>query len=208
VDSVQETVPRLDDDNPMYSGWGNSGWTARAYSIDPDNPDQTFRPLKRILSVNSGKVEKAIYPSSRWRSDFDQAVVYVPEYSFVAPDGVTIIPETYDLGRSAALSDAIPGQPLYVSKEINKTTVKLDVSDDGKVSNLQVIAPRGEYSTAIGPGGNLYIADGQIFVYNNNYKESRRIDLEERPISMAFGGKDGNTLFVTTHSSLFAIQVE
>jgi len=208
VDSVQETVPRLPDDNPMYSGWGNSGWAARAYSIDPDHPDQTMGPLKRVLSVNSGNVRKAIYPSSRWRSDFDQAVVLVPEYSFVAPDEVTIIPETYDLGRSAALSDAYPGQPFYVSKEINKTTVRLDVSADGKVSNLRVIAPRGEYSTAIGPGGKLYIADGQIFVYNKSLEELRRIDIEERPVSMVFGGKDGNILFVTTHSSLYAIAVQ
>ena len=208
VDSIQETVPRLPDDNPMYSGWGNSGWAARAYSIDPDHPDRTINALKRVLSENSGIVKKAIYPSSRWRSDFDQAVLYVPEYDFVAPDGVTIIPETYDLGRSAALTDAFPGQPFYVTREINKTTVRLDVSPEGKVSNLRVIAPRGEYSTAIDPEGNLYIADGQIFVYNKSYQELRRIDLEERPISMVFGGKDGSTLFVTTHSSLFAIQTE
>lgn len=28
VNGKQETVVRLPDDNPMYSGWGNSGWSA------------------------------------------------------------------------------------------------------------------------------------------------------------------------------------
>jgi hypothetical protein len=208
VNGEQESVPRLADDNPMYSGWGNSGWAARAYSIDPDHPDQTLSPLKRVISGEVRYVKKAIYPSSRWRSDFDEAMLFVPEYSFVAPDGVTFIPETYDLGRSATLSEAVPGQAFYVTKEINKTTVSMEVSADGKLSNQVEIAPRGEYSTAVDSNGNLYIADGQIFIYNKNGEEIKRINLEERPISIAFGGKDKNLLFVTTHSSLFEIPVD
>ena len=46
----------------------------------------------------------------------------MPEYSFVAPDGVTIIPDTYDLGRSCALTVTVPGQsePVYIVNEMNK----------------------------------------------------------------------------------------
>jgi hypothetical protein len=205
VNGEQESVSRLPDDNPMYSGWGNSGWAARAYSIDPEDPDHTISALKKVPSGEPVNVKRVIYPSSRWRSDFDEAVVYFPEYKFVAPDGVTIIPETYDLGRSAALTEASPGQPLYISKEINKTTIKLDVSVDGTVSNLKEIMPRGEYSTAVDAHGNLYIADGQIFVLDSNYREIRRIDLEERPISMVFGGEAHDVLFVTTRTSLYRI---
>jgi sugar lactone lactonase YvrE len=73
---------------------------------------------------------------------------------------------------------------------------------------MQVVVPRGEYSAAVDRHGNLYVADGQIFVYNSNYEEIRRISLEERPISMVFGGTDKNILFVTTHSSLYGIRVE
>ncbi len=208
VNGEQETVPTMADDNPMYSGWGNGGWAAWGYSLNPENPDETFNPLKRVPSGEITTVQKALYPSSRWRSDFDRTVAYVPENTFVAPDGVTIIPETYDLGRSAALSEAIPGKPFYVSKEINKTTVKLDVAADGKVSNMKEIINRGEYSTAVDFEGNLYVADGQIFVYDSDYSEIRRISVEERPISIAFGGKDKNTLFVTTHSSLYGIRIK
>jgi sugar lactone lactonase YvrE len=72
---------------------------------------------------------------------------------------------------------------------------------------MKVIAPRGEYSTAVDADGNLYIADGQIFVYDQEFHEIRRISVEERPISMAIGGKERNTLYVTTHSSLYGIRI-
>ncbi len=72
VNGQQETVPKLPDDNPMYSGWGNSGWAAWAYSIDPDNPDATMKPLPRVATGQVNNVRRVIYPSSRWRGDFDR----------------------------------------------------------------------------------------------------------------------------------------
>ncbi len=133
----------------------------------------------------------------------------MPEYSFVAPDGVTIIPETYDLSRSAALTAVTPGQtgPLYVAKESNKTTVRLDVDSRGYVSNMREIAPQGQYSQVVDKDGNLYIADGHIYVYDSNGTEKERITLPERPISVAIGGKDHNLLFATTTKSLYSIRI-
>jgi hypothetical protein len=105
VNGMQETVPRLPDDNPMYSGW--AAW---CYSIDPANPD-----------------------------------------------GVIIIPETYDLSRSAALSYVISGQagPFYVANENNKTTVGLDVLSDSRLTNLRTLYPQGQYSSVTDSEGNL-----------------------------------------------------
>lgn len=208
VGGRQETVKRLPDDNPGYSGWGNSGWSALAYSINPNDPDETFKPLPRVANSEIKNVKKAIYPSSRYRGDFLKNAIYWPDSSFVAPDGVTIIPETYDLGRCASLSAAIPGQTFYVSNELPKRFYSLDVSAKGQLSNLKEIHSRGEYGYAFDKEGNLYIADGQIFVYDKTGKEIRRINVEERPISIVFGGKDGNTLFITTLTSIYSLRVK
>jgi hypothetical protein len=209
VDGRQETVPRLPDDNPMYSGWGNSGWAAQAYAIDPNNPDETLAPLPRIPTGTATGIQKIIHPASRWRGDFEKIVTATPEYAFLAPDRQTIIPETYDLSRSAALVAITPGQtqPLYVANENNKTTVKLDVQPDGSLSNLREAFPHGQYSSATDQEGNLYIADGDIFVYNASGEEIQRIRLEERPISLAIGGQDFKTLFATTTHSLYGIRI-
>ncbi|KAA6341550.1 hypothetical protein EZS27_010643 [termite gut metagenome] len=207
---VQETVPRLPDDNPMYSGWGNSGWAAWGYSMDPNNPDETIKLLQRVPTKDVRNVKKVIYPSSRWRGDFDKVVVSMPENSFVAPDNATIIPETYDLGRSAALFSVTPGQQesVYVAHEDNKTTVRLDVAADGSLTNSREVYPQGQYSNVVDKDGNLYIADGEIFVYDKTGKELKCIQLEERPISLAIAGKDKNTLFITTTKSLYSVRIK
>lgn len=206
VGGRQETVKRLPDDNPGYSGWGNSGWTALAYSIDPDDPDETFKPLPRVANSEIRSVKKVFYPSSRYRVDFLKNATYWPDSSFVAPDGVTIIPETYDLGRCASLSAAVPGQTFYTSNELPKKFYSLDVAPKGQLSNLKEIHSRGEYGYALDKKGNLYLADGQIFVYDKSGKEINRINVGERPVSLTFGGLDGNTLFITTNSSLYSVK--
>ena len=208
IDGKQERVKRLPDDNAGYSSWGNSGWAAYCYSIDPENPEETFSPMKRVANSSINNQQKTYYPSSRWHYTFDKAAEYFPDSAFVAPDGVTFIEETYDIGRCAALSAAVPGKAIYASDEISKRTVKMDVGSNGKLSNLKEILPRGETSTAVDKDGNLYVADGQIFVYDKNLKEINRINLTERPISIAFGGKDGNTLFITTLTSLYGVKVK
>ncbi len=208
INGKQETVKRLADDNPAYSSYGNGGWAALCYSIDPKNPEETFAPMKRVANSDIKKLQKTFYPASRWHYTFDKAAEYFPDSAFAAPDGVTFIQETYDIGRCAQLNRSIPGGVVYASDEISKRTVQMQVGANGKLSGLKEILPRGETATAVDNDGNLYVADGQIFVYDKNLQEINRINLPERPISMTFGGKDGNTLFVTTLISLYAYRVK
>jgi hypothetical protein len=125
----------------------------------------------------------------------------------MAPDGKTFIEETYDIGRCAALSPAVPGEMIYASDEIGKRTVRMKGVEKGKLSALQEILPRGETTNVTDRKGNLYIADGQIFVYDKNLREINRISLPERPISMAIGGKEHDILFITTVMSLYVVKI-
>jgi sugar lactone lactonase YvrE len=84
----------------------------------------------------------------------------------------------------------------------------MDVDAKGKLSDLREILPRGETSTAVDGDGNLYVADGQIFVYDKNLNEINRISLTERPKSITFGGKDKNTLFVLSANSLYKVRIK
>ncbi len=208
VSGKQKTVKRLPDDNPAYSSYGNGGWAALCYSIDPKNPEATFAPMKRVANSSIYNLQKTFYPTSRWHYTFDKAAEYFPDSAFAAPDGVTFIQETYDIGRCAELSAAVPGQPIYAFDEISKRTIKMEVGANGQLSGLKEVLPRGETGVAVDADGNLYVADGQIFVYDKDLNEINRINLPERPISLTFGGKDGNTLFVTTLTSLFGVRVK
>ncbi len=208
VGGVQESVERLPDDNPMYSGWGNSGWKALGYSIDPERPDETFAPL-RLVKTSTVKARKILLPGSRWRGDFMEVAESMPENSFVAPDGVTIIPDTYDLSRSMSLFAVAPGQsaPAYVANENNKSTLRFAVGVDGRLSGGTEFAPHGQYSSTVDAAGNVYIADGEIFVYSAGGELLRRIQLPERPISIVIGGAGMDKLFVTTTKSLYAVNL-
>jgi hypothetical protein len=191
-----------------FSGWGNSGFATLAYSVDPLNPDETLSPLK-VDSMNMIKsVFKALYPSNRWRDSHDFNTIFVKrnDKCFVAPDGVTIIPVCYDLARSCALSEAFPGKPLFASDEYDKRTVRMDVDSQGYLSNLVYFAEKGEFNSIPDKNGNVYIADGEVYVFNNEGKQIDMIKIPERPSTLAFGGKS-NVLFVTGRSALYSVNI-
>ena len=54
--------------------------------------------------------------------------------------------------------------------------------------------------------GHVYVANGQVFVYDAAGTAIGRIDVPERPIQILFGGADWRTLFVLTHHTLFAVR--
>jgi hypothetical protein len=188
-----------------FSGWGNSGFGTRVYAVDPGNPDETLRELEKVPMGSISNLYKALYPSNRWRDshDFNSISVARADECLVAPDGKTIIPVCYDLARSCALSEAFPGKPLYTADEYDKRTVKLEVDKLGVLSNLQYFAEKGEFSSVPDTQGNVYVADGDVYVYGQDGKPIRRICVPERPSTLVFGGKEKNTLYITGRSALY-----
>jgi sugar lactone lactonase YvrE len=103
---------------------------------------------------------------------------------------------------------ALPGQRVYVSSESEDRTYSAFVSADGTLSDLQVFAERGGESVAVDRKGTVFVANGQIFIYDPAGKEIGQIDVPERPIDILFGGADHRTLFILAHHALFAARVQ
>jgi sugar lactone lactonase YvrE len=199
-----------DASGTSFSAWGNSGFATLAYSIDPANPDETIQPLKKI-SMNAVKsVFKALYPSNRWRDshDFDIISVKRNDECFVAPDGITIIPVCYDLARSCALIEAFPGKLLYASDEYEKRTVSIKVDSLGYLSDLKHFAENGEFSSIPDKSGNVYVADGDIYIFDKDGNQKGTIHVPERPSTVAIGGKDRSTLFITGRTALYSVSIK
>lgn len=208
INGKQESIPNLPDARgTSFSGWGNSGFGVWAYSVNPDDPEETIKLLPKA-PMGSVKIHKALYPSNRWRDfhDFNTVVMYKPEECFVAPDGVTVIPCQYDLARTCALLEAYPGKPFYTSDEYDKRMVRLDVDDYGVLSNLKYFIEMGEFGSAVNSEGNLYVADGQIYVFDKEGNKINQINTPERPLTLVFGGKDKKMLFVSSYKSLYSIK--
>ena len=190
-----------------FSGWGNSGFATWAYSIDPDNPDETIHLLPTQPMGSIDPVDHALYPAHRWRDyhDFNTITVQRPQQCFVAPDGVTIIPIVYDLARSTALAAATPGNPVYITDEYDKRTVVTDVDSKGYLSNLKYFAQRGEFASATDAAGNVYIGDGEIYVYDPQGRLINTLKTPERPTGLTI---DKTTLYLTGHQSLYKLPIK
>ena len=140
---------------------------------------------------------------------------------YVSPDGSVFLPATrvFQQGQATSIdgwrfSDnldtygfvtANPGGRVYVSSESEDATYSAIVNADGTLDKLQPFADRGGESVAVDKKGNVYVANGQIFVYDSAGKQIGRIDVPERPVDIVFGGPGGRTLFVLSHHALYAV---
>lgn len=211
INGQQESVPVLADaGGTSFSGWGNSGFATWVFSLDPSNPEETIQLLPRAPMGSVKNVAKALYPANRWRDshDFNTIAIQAPENCFVAPDGVTIVPECYDLARCSAVLEAVPGKPFYAADEYDARMVKMDVAADGRLSNLKYFVEQAEFGSAMDDDGNLYVANGQIYIYNPAGEKIGVIKVPERPSTIQFGGQDRGILFITARSSFYAVRVK
>ncbi|MBQ1618562.1 MAG: gluconolaconase [Bacteroidales bacterium] len=199
-----KTLP--DAAGTTFSWWGNSGFEPRVFAIDPADPEESVKELPLVESASLKGVERVFLPSHRWRDlhDFEETLLSRPKYSFVAPDGKTIIPEYYDLLRSSALVMGEPGKALYTADEYNHCTYKTEIGPDGSVKAVSRFASVGEFSSVPGPGGKVFVADGLIYVYDAGGKLEKTIRLPERPASIIC--RNGR-LVAAARTSLYEIQL-
>jgi sugar lactone lactonase YvrE len=81
------------------------------------------------------------------------------------------------------------------------------VGQGGALTDLKPVADRGGESVAVGPDGQVYVANGQVFIYGADGKQTGRIDVPARPLQLIFGGADKRTLYILTHHALYATQI-
>ena len=106
-----------------------------------------------------------------------------------------------------AFSARRPGQRIYVSNESEDGTYSAVVGPTARSADLQPFAERGGESCRRGSHGNVYVANGQIFVYTPRENRSPRSMCPSGPLHIVFGGADGRTLFILSHHALYAVKV-
>ena len=141
---------------------------------------------------------------------------------YVSPDGTVFLPAARvldqgptdytgwrfsdDLDTYGFLSAPV-GSRVYVASSSEDRTYSASVNADGTLSDLRPFAERGGESVAVDEHGNVYIANGEILVYDPTGQRIGEIDVPERPLQLVFGGYDGRTLFILTHHALYRVQV-
>jgi len=100
------------------------------------------------------------------------------------------------------------GQRVVFTNSSENRTYSGVVNEGGGLTDLTLLAKRGGESAALAPNGDLYVANGQVFIHDRNGKPKGRFDVPERPLQLIFGGPGKRTLFILGHHTLYAAQVD
>lgn len=162
-----------------------------------------------------------VLPVDYWRNenDFPEAIAKKRPYQFVSPDQSVFIPtgedfvtgqlyygsKMHDVLRGFGLAPVMIGKTQYVTDEDEQKTYQTTIADDGTRTNVKLFANVGGEGVTADVEGNVYIAAGQIYVYDPSGKRIGTIDVPERPSQLLFGGPDKKTLFIAARSSLYSV---
>ncbi len=208
----------FDDDGDLlvvsYAGNGTLYALARAAGAEPRLlPPQAAAPrpgLPVVLPVGDWRLQRGA-----------QGELLARTHHFVAPDGRTSVSATQgfvdgatswgvkssDLVRAFGLQRARPGERVYLTSEADVATWSALVGDDGGLSDLQPFVDDGGEGVATDADGNVFLAAGDVRVYDRSGRFVETIPIPARPTQVVFGGPDGRTLFLPARDALYAVRV-
>jgi hypothetical protein len=135
--------------------------------------------------------------------DEHRAYFYAPGTTSAIMAGGTWRPNL----QSSQFAPFAPGDRHYLTSEDDGRTYLGTLGTNGKLTTT-VFAERGGTSVVTDTAGHVFIASGQIEVYDRAGKQIGTIDVPERPSSLVFGGPDKRTLFIGARGSLYAVQMQ
>jgi sugar lactone lactonase YvrE len=162
-----------------------------------------------------------ILPVGDWRLQRDGRGEPLPRtHHYLAPDGRVFVSATRgfvdgamswgvkssDLIRAFGLQRARPGDRVYLTSEAEVATWSARVGDDGSLSDLRLFVHQGGEGVATDAEGNVYLAAGDVHVYDPSGKLIDTIRVPGRPTQAVFGGPDGRTLFLPARDALYAVR--
>ncbi len=220
----------------VLSSWGSEGTVysfrpgapadITVLAPQPTQPRPKARAILPANYWNNGEFRNQLdFSTMRYRTlneMFEENVATPKKKQYVSPDGSIFLPAglVVQQGQPDATGwrfsdnldaygflNAAVGDRIYIASSSEDRTYSAVVGADGALIDLKPFADRGGESVAVGPDGNIYVANGQIFVYSPDGKQIARIDAPQRPINIVFGGKDGRTLYILSHRALYSVQV-
>ena len=152
-------------------------------------------------------------PVSDWRVNAE--LLSHPAADFISLDGTAVLPagshfldgvESWGVKsspeiRSFGLARAVPGRKFYVTDESNLRTWSADVGPNGALNNFRLFCELGGEGVASDDDGSVYLAAGQICIYDGAGKPTGEIDVPERPVQLAFGSTGGWPLWMEAMGS-------
>ena len=194
--------PPFDPVNLACDATGNLlvvSYSGSVYLIQPDMPEEV-----RVLNPQPAVARPgatAILPVNFWSNGHALVTgnsAKCPAH-FVSPDGSVFVPASedflsgrlswgvkdHDLLRAFGLIPARTGSRVFITLEEAGKTYSATVDEAGSLNSFRLFAERGGEAVATDSDGNVYIAEGQIFVYSPDGNLLEVITVPERPLGLA-----------------------
>ena len=200
-----------------------------AVTVVPPTPSRQHQGATTLLPVNvwangefADRIDPKSYAYPTMADLFTAKMGEAKAQEYVSPDGSLVLPafrvwnQGPDDHRGWRWSDTLDahgfasapsGGEVVVTNESENRTYAGRVGADGTVTDFRVLAERGGESVTRDAAGNLYVANGQVFVYAPDGRLLRRIDMPERPLQLVMDKDGAGRLFVLTHHSLYAVDL-
>ncbi len=107
--------------------------------------------------------------------------------------------------QSSQMAVIEPGQNFFMTSEDDCRTWVATLDKDFQLT-AKLFADRGGNAVVADAEGNVYIAGGNVAIYDKNGKQIGTLETPERASGLAFGGTDRKTLFIGARSSLCSIR--
>ncbi len=172
------------------------------------------------------QIDPATYEFTTLAEMFARDVAKPKAQEYVSPDGTLALPAYRVLRQGPAgaadhlgyrwsdtlqthgFSTARVGERVIFTNGSENRTFSGLLGAGGALTDLKTVADRGGESATVDHAGNVYVANGQVFIYGADGRQKGRIDVPERPLQLVFGGADKRTLFILTHHSLYSTRID
>lgn len=194
---------------PLF-GWRGSGglwgftYVPKLYAINPDDADNTFSVLPLVQMEQVSNPQHVLYLGNRTLTQNEFYGKSKPTECFVAPDGITIIPYYEDLFRCSSLVGAKTGSSILTMDEYHQRVIRSDVDEKGYLQNNVALIDCGDRAVTTDNGGNIYVTNGEVFVFDHQGNRKGTVEVPERPTSLLVS--DGY-LYITAVTSLYRIKL-
>lgn len=131
---------------------------------------------------------------------------------YLTPDRSQLIKVLDDMVRPNGLIGTPDGKRLFVADRGDDKNYSYTINDDGTLANKTFFCNEGSDGMTMDSEGNIYITAGgeppyHVSIYDQSGKKLEEIVTPERPANVHFGDTDRKTLFITAHTSLYAIKM-
>jgi len=131
------------------------------------------------------------------------------EYVYrISPDHREVTAIITDIPKPNGVVGTEDGRTLYIASTELRKVFRYDIDSDGLVSNRTEFADQGSDGMTLDENGNVYLTwVGGVSIRNPAGEEIAFIETEQMPANVGFGGRDGRTLFMTSRTSLYSLQM-